>query len=63
LIDELQSSTAAEESEKIEEDNEMIEDEAEDFAVKNSYELEDFNESADEEGLEEQQMGIDEDKE
>jgi hypothetical protein len=54
LLDELQSSTAAEESEKNEEDIEMIEDEAEEIADENLDELEDFNESADEESLEEQ---------
>jgi hypothetical protein len=63
LVDELQSATAAEESEKNEEDIEMIEDEAEEIADENLDELEDFNESADEESLEEQQMSIDADKE
>jgi hypothetical protein len=65
-IDELLSSAAAEGSEKDEEDDGVIDEEAEEdgelIADKNSDELDETYESTDE-GLEEQQLGIDENKE
>jgi hypothetical protein len=63
LIDELQSSAAAGESEKDGEDDEVIDEEAEGITNENLGELEDFNQSADGERLEGKQLGIDEDKE